>query len=158
MLRKKLAETQRPGLVKALSFMAALSGALVIVEGTITGWCLPHVTPYRWDLNFAYGRYPWIRFPQWLAAVLMILIGLMALHAGMFLGRGKRMGAYFTIVVAIALLATGAVLLYAGTEYDGTYLTAAGGINLGMGLVLFMTLGLGWYTIDPLGLHWSSTP
>ncbi|MHB8894355.1 MAG: hypothetical protein ACYC99_04140 [Candidatus Geothermincolia bacterium] len=157
MTRKRLAETRRPGLVKALAVLVALSGAFVIAEGVITGWFLPHVTPYRWNLNFAYGRYPWIKFPQWLAAFFMILVGLMGLYAGLTLSRRKQAGAYFTMAIVAGLLASGGVLLYTGTTFGGTYLTAAGGINLGAGVLLFVVLGLGWYTIDPLGLHWSPT-
>lgn len=157
MTRKKLAETERPALVKVLAALAAVAGLLVIAEGIITGWFLQHVTPYRWEMDFLYGRNPWIKFPQWLAAVCMIVIGIAGIYAGVFLARGKQAGPYLAMTLTAAIFASGAFMLYSGIRFDGSYLTAVGCVNTGVGLALAVLLGLGWYTIDPLGLHWSTS-
>jgi len=152
-LRRKLAETRRPALVKALCWIAAAGGALLVAEGVIVGWFLPHVAPRLWTLDFVYGRYPWIKLPQWLAAAAMIIVGLIGLYGGAVLIKRRQLGAYFTAVLTLALAATGAVLLYAGVRFTGAFLTGAGAVNLGAALVVYLLLSLGWYTIDPLALH-----
>jgi hypothetical protein len=158
MFRKKVAETRRPVLLRVLALLVAASGLLVAAEGIVTGWFLPHVTPFRWEMQFLYGRNPWIQFPQWLAAVCMLVIGLTGLYAGIVLTRARQVGAYCSMILAGALLASGAVLLYAGIRFDGAWLTVAGAVNVGMGAVLLVLLGLCWYTLDPLRLHWAPGP
>jgi hypothetical protein len=158
MLRKKIAETRRPVLLRALAVLTAAAGLLMAAEGIVVGWFLPHVTPFRWEMQFLYGRNPWIQFPQWLAAACMLVIGLTGVYAGLVLVRARQVGAYCSMILAVSLLASGGVLLYAGLRFNGVWLTASGAVNLGAGLLLLLLLGLCWYTLDPLRLHWAPGP
>lgn len=153
LLRKKLAETRRPWLATLVAVLSACSGLLLVAEGVILGWLLPHVSPVSWDLAFEYSRAPWIKFPQWLAAALLLLFGAMGVYAGLVLKRRRQLGCYFILALIDGLVVSGAVLLYTGIRFSGPYLTAAGAINVGVGMLLGLAVTLGWYTLDPLGLH-----
>jgi hypothetical protein len=154
MLRKKIAETRRPRLVKGLAWLTGAAGLLVLAEGILTAWFPQHVAPARWELDFVFGRFPWMKSGQWLAGACLLVIGIVGLYAGMVLARRRQLGAYFTMVLIAILLATCIVLLYTGIRFDAVLMTWAGAINLGVSLALSVVLGLSWYSLDPLGLHW----
>lgn len=156
MLRKRLAETKRPKLVKGLAWLVGAAGLLMIAEGILTAWFPQHVTPARWELDFVFGRFPWMKSGQWLAGVCLLVIGVVGLYAGMVLARRRQLGAHFTMVLIAILLATSIVLLYAGIGFDAALMTWAGAINLAAALLMSVVLGLAWYSLDPLGLHWEA--
>lgn len=155
MLRKRLSETERPILVKVLAGLVALTGIYVMTEGVVTGWFLPDDAPYRRDLDFVRGRDPSVKVYRWMAATLLTLIGSTGLYAAGFLARRRRSGAQATMLFIAALFASGAVYLYGGREYDESTMTARGSVSIAAGVLLTAMLGLGWYTLDPLALHWS---
>lgn len=156
MLRKRLAETRRPRLVKGLAWLVAAAGLLVLAEGIVTAWFLQHVAPARWELDFVFGRFPWMKFGQWLAGACLMVIGLVGLYAGVVLARRRQLGAHFTMVLIAVLAATCVVLLYSGIRFDAALMTWAGAVNLCAALLLSALLGLAWYSLDPLGLHWET--
>jgi hypothetical protein len=153
MTRTRLVETRRPFLVRLLAWLIAASGLLLVAEGIVVGWFLPHVSPFMWDLDFFNGRAPWISYPQWLAGACLILIGLAGMFAGVILKKRSQTGVYFTLFLLAGLLVAGAVTLTGGLKYSASWLTVFGSVDLGVMVLLAVLLGPAWYTLDPLGLH-----
>jgi hypothetical protein len=150
MRRKAFAETERPGLVKALAASVAAASLLFIAEGVLVGWFLsrfsPSVDPFVLNV-------PWTRLPQYLAVACLAMIGAAGLLAAAALPGGSTPASYFAVAIVTGIFVTGAVFLSYGIRIDVALSTWMGVANLGLGLLTSVLLGLSWYTLDPLGLH-----
>ena len=153
MLRKKLFETRRPALTTFLSWVVLAGGLLVVAEGILIGWFLAHLVPAEWTLG-VFEVAPWYKTPQLVAALCLIITGAAGVIAGFGLRNRRAFGAYLSVILYLISLATGAVLLYAGTGYVAPVLATLGGVDIALGIAIPSLLALSWYTLDPLGLHW----
>lgn len=158
MLRKRLAETLRPKGVKALAVSVGISGLLFIVEGILLRWFIDHLIPAFWVGMPRYlVQHPtnerYLFLLSWLASACMIMIGIAGVLVAAALARNRKVGTYFTIAIAIVSFVTGIILLCSGIKYSGTSAVVFGSINIGLGILIPVLIGLCWYTLDPLGLH-----
>lgn len=144
-LRRRLAETKRPLLARALVGVAAPVALCVTAEGFLAA---RHASG-----EVARGKGPAARLERagalWLSA-----LGLTGLGAAGSVASRRRSGARAMSVFAWGLLASGVAMLGGGLRGDDGSLMAAGSVNLTAGSLLAALLGLAWYTLDPLGLHW----
>lgn len=144
-LRGRLAETKRPLLARALGGVAALVALCVTAEGILA---VRHASGER-----AYGKEPsgWLERAGalWLSA-----LGLTGLGAAGSVASPRRSGARAMSVFAWGLVASGTAMLRGGLRRDDRRLMVAGSANLAAGSLVAALLGLAWYTLDPLGLHW----
>lgn len=139
MLRKRLAETRRPRMVKILAGLVALAGLAVAVEGTMAGGPESGVPGRR---------------RRGTGTALLFVLCVSGLNAaGSLVGR-RRWSAKATLGFIAGLLVSGAAMLADGVRRENGRLAAAGSFNLTAASALAVLLGLAWYTLDPLGLHW----
>jgi len=80
--------------------------------------------------------------------------GLVGLFSGARLKRGGRLGVFLTWTVSLRLSTLGVILVNRGRKAGSPALVAGGALNLAAGFAVADLLGVCWYTIDPLGLHW----
>jgi hypothetical protein len=160
MRRKTLAETGRPGLLRGLAAFAGVGSLLLVAEGIMVGWFLKHLVaspepgwPVMRPIDYYFLKMPWVRLPQYLAAACLIMIGAACFMAALSLPGRSRPGTYFAVALEVCLLVTGAILLWQGISSAGTLAICLGAVNMGLGLLVSVLLGLCWYTLDPLGLH-----
>ena len=156
LLRARLFRTRRTLLVYVFRWVVAACGLLLILEGLMLGWFLSHFAPSSWDLTSIYGRAPWSKTGQWVAAVCLVAAGLLGLMGGLLLGSRGQAGSYLTMGLLLIMFGVGAVLLYCGIRFRGAWFTGAGAIDIAWALVVQVLLGLCWYTLDPLALHWDN--
>lgn len=156
MLRRRLAETRRPRLVLATSLLVILMGLLSLAEGIMLGWFFQHLVPGASDLTLLNYLAPWMKTNNWLVGVILIMMGVFGVLAGVAMaGSNRRFGAYLALLLVSVFAGAGITLVYAGSTGAAPFLTGMGAVDLAAGVAAAVMLALGWYTLDPLNLHWS---
>lgn len=154
--RRWLAETRRPHLSLLLSWMVTACSLALLIEGVLLGWFLFALRPVgRGSAHQGAGDRGALS-PRWVAA-LLVAGGLAGLLGGARLRKEGRLGAFLAGALALQMSLLGAALLYRGRKLDAPLVIGGGVLNLMAGLALADMLSLCWYTIDPLGLHWTGS-
>lgn len=137
--RKRLAETRRPLMTAILSRLVEVCSLALIAEASLLERVLDGDPPRAGG-----------------AGAFTAACGLVGLFGGARLERGGRLVAFLAWTVSFRLSTLGATLINRGRKAGSPALVAGGALNLAAGLAVADLLGVCWYTIDPLGLHWDS--
>lgn len=149
--KRRLYETPRPGLVRPLGYLMTASGLLVAVQGLLWRRGEAGVSGHGaggWRRRKVSGR------ASGAVAWIVAGSGMAGAAAGLRLERYNRAGARLAAVLAAEAFLLG-VINVGGGRPCGKVLGLMGGIlDIVTGSVTGVLLGLCWYTLDPLGLHW----
>ncbi len=143
----------RPAVVKSLGVVLSAMGLFLIAQGIISAWFMSSVLPGPFELSLSPSLQPGSGVGQQLAGALLILCGVAAAAGGIGIARTGR-GIRLTLLLSLVTLVTGSVLVSAGMSPSAPYLLWAGIFDILFGASALMLMALGWYTLDPLGLHW----
>lgn len=154
MARKRLAETRRPRLTRLLSWFVVACGVLFAVQGLLTGWFIGLLTPSDWGLDVIRLTAPYVSAAGWAGGICMILVGVGGAVGGLALRKPGRFGPKHTLLFYLTVLAVGIVIIYSGIRFEAPALIVTGVLDIVGAITIGALLGLCWYTLDPLGLHW----
>jgi hypothetical protein len=152
-VRVWLFRSRRPGVARALGATLSVLGLFLLAQGIVSAWFISHVFPQTLESTLLPVA-TWSNVGDWVAGGVLIVCGLGAVGGGVAIARGNKGGVRLGIVLCAVSLVTGIILISSGATYSAPYLLWGGILDLLFGVTTLVLLGLSWYTLDPLGLHW----